>query len=225
MRAVVFDLDGTLVESPTDIKGMKESLIKYAVSLGLDKETLSTEHTTVDIVERIYNYLVQNGFSRGYIERSLRRLNETMDRFEIESVGSVKAVEDARETLQEIKSLGLKIGVLTRSCETYCEKALELTGMRGLVDAIEPRRDLLTAKPNPVSLLNLCSKMGVKPKDVVFFGDHTLDLECASKVGVPFIGISNKPEKIRSLREKGCKRILRKISEVTQVIKEGLHAF
>ncbi|RLI24072.1 hypothetical protein DRO58_07860 [Candidatus Bathyarchaeota archaeon] len=169
MRAVVFDLDGTLIESPTDIKGMKESLIGYAVNLGLEKKILSTENTTVEIVEKIHDYLIQNGFSKSYIERALRNLNEIMDRFEMENVESVKAVEGARETLRKIKSLGLKIGILTRSCKAYCEKVLEITGMRKFVDAIEPRRDLLTAKPNPVSLFNLCSKMGVKLKDVVFF--------------------------------------------------------
>ena len=221
MRAVIFDLDGTLIESPTDIKGMKKSLIDYAVKLGLERENLSTEQTTVDIVKAIYNYLVQNGFSKSFIETSLRRLNETMDKFEIENVDSVKAVEGARETLREIKSLGLKTGILTRSCRAYCEKALEITGMRELVDAIEPRRNLLTAKPNPTSLLNLCSRMKVKPNEVVFFGDHTLDLECASRAGVPFVGISDKPERRRALRKGGCKLILRKISDVIQVIKRG----
>jgi len=208
MPAVIFDLDGTLIESPTDIRGMKKSLIDYAANLGLKNLSISTEDTTVDIVKRIRDYLIRNGATKQFIGKVMKELNKI-----------------TRETLKEIKALGLKIGVLTRSCETYCKRALKITGMLQFIDAIEAREDLLAAKPNPTSLLNLCLKMSVKPKDVIFIGDHPLDMECASNAEVYFIGVTNKPERQRLLKKKGCKLILKELREVLPIIKGrfGLH--
>lgn len=225
MPAVIFDLDGTLIESPTDIKRMKKSLIDYAANLGLRNQSISTEDTTVDIVKRIRDYLIGNGAMKQFIGKVMKELNEIMDEIEIENVESAKAINGARETLKEIKALGLKIGVLTRSCETYCKRTLKITGMLQFIDAIEARKDLFAAKPNPISLLNLCLKMGVEPKDVIFIGDHPLDMECASNAEVYFIGVTNKPEKRKLLKEKGCKLILKELKDVLPIIKErfGLH--
>ena len=84
MPAVIFDLDGTLIESPTDIRGMKKSLIDYAANLGLKNLSVSTEDTTVDIVKRIRDYLIRNGAAKQFIGKVMEELNKIMDEFELD---------------------------------------------------------------------------------------------------------------------------------------------
>ncbi|MEM2876315.1 MAG: HAD family hydrolase [Candidatus Bathyarchaeia archaeon] len=220
MAAVIFDLDGTLIESSLDIKGMKKRLINYAFNLGFRSESLSVDDTTVNLVAKVHSYLFSKGRSEKFIERVMSDLNRIMDEFEIRGVEAVRALDQAKETLKEIKALGLKVGILTRSCETYSKRTLEITDMLQFIDAIEARRNLLEAKPNPMSLLFLCSRLETEPSNAIFVGDHPLDMECALKAGVPFVGFSNKPEKRKTLEENGCRLVLKELRDVLPIIKE-----
>jgi len=222
MRAVIFDLDGTLINSSIDIRGMKESLLEYTHRLGFERCNLTPQNTTVEIVRAVSNYLRENCASDGAVEDVMRELSEIMNVYELKSVDSASPVEGALETLGEVKALGLKIGVLTRGCEEYTVRSLEITGMLRFVDAIEARCDLNLAKPNPASIFNMCSKLDVDPEDVVFVGDHPLDVECAVKANVEMVGIANAPPKEEGLRSQGCATVLRSVSELTPLLKERL---
>lgn len=223
LRAVIFDLDGTLINSSINIKEMKRSLLEYIYRLGFRDHSLTPKNTTVEIVRATLDYLKKKGASSDDVKKVMGEINEMMDKFELENVENASPVDDASAVLREIKEMGLKIGVLTRGCEEYTLKSLQVTGMLKYIDAIEARCDLMLAKPNPVSLFNLCSKLKLKIHEVLFVGDHPLDVECAVKAGVEIVGIADSQPKMENLRKANCKVILGSLKDLLPLLKERIN--
>ena len=124
LKAVIFDLDGTLVKSAHDFWRMKDAMICYLVNLGLEKSPLSPQQTTNVLVQKMLDFLKTNGASDAEIDKNLTELNDLLDRFELESAEQTVMMEGARDVLRLLSCQGFKIGILTRSCEVYTLRSL-----------------------------------------------------------------------------------------------------
>ena len=189
MKAVIFDLDNTLIKSFTDYVKMKKEIIAYLRKVGVESEVLTPKHTTVEMVKEAARQLKERGKTEEEIASVMVGVNEVMNRVELENVDRALPLNGAEELLKTLKEAGVKVGILTRGCESYARGALKVTGLLSYVDAINARVDLLQAKPNPKALLDLCRKLEVDPSEVIFVGDHPIDVICANVAGVKFIGV------------------------------------
>jgi len=189
IRAVVFDLDDTLVESTVDFAKFKRLVIDRMVSHGEPRDRYRPDETIVAIIARYEQSLREKGASDGTIRDRLRELDEIMDAVEMEHARETKAISGAADLLRALKRHGLRIGILTRGCEEYAKIALELGGMEALVDEIEARNSETKAKPDPEAYLKLVSRLGVDKGETVFVGDHPIDAHCARNAGVMFVAV------------------------------------
>ena len=218
LKAVIFDLDGTLVKNPLDFWRMKETLIEYLAKLGLDKSSLNPTQTTNELIHKSINFLKAKGASEAKIQRVLTEVSEILNRFELETVEQTVAMEGARDVLKRLKRQGYKIGVLTRSCEAYTLQALEVCKMRELVDEIGARTDPLKAKPNPEAALQLCERLEIEPYEAILIGDHPMDLKCAKAAGMRFIGVLGGSSSEETLREAGSEHIAKRLIDVEEML-------
>lgn len=189
LRAVVFDLDDTLVESTVDFPKFKSLVIRRVGEFGDDPGAYSPSETIVAILERFEGRMARRGVPGAEVRRMLADLDRIMDSVEMEKVEGTSALPGAREVLEALRGRGVKVGVLTRGCEEYASRALSLTGLAGLVDAMECRNSHTRPKPYPDSYLRLVGALGVDKDETVFVGDHPIDAQCAANAGVPFIGV------------------------------------
>jgi len=198
IRGVVFDLDDTLVASTVDFAKFKGLVIERMVSLGEPRELYDPSDTIVRIIARFEERMRHQGVPEKDRRDRLAELDRIMDRVELERVDRTEALPGAREILESLRRRGVKVGVLTRACGEYAEKALALTGLRALVDAIEPRNSDTRPKPHPDAYLRLIGALGVEKSETVFVGDHPIDAHCAATAGVAFVavGTGDVPEQV-----------------------------
>ncbi len=218
LKAVIFDLDGTLVKTSLDFWGMKEAVIEYLVNLGLDNSSLNTTQTTNELIHKGIDFLKTKGASETKIKEILTEISEIMNQFELDGVEHTVVVRDAQDVLNRLKRQGFKIGVLTRSCEAYAIKALELCKLRELVEVIGARTDPRNAKPNPEAALQVCAYLGVEPHKAILIGDHPMDLKCAIDAGMQFIGILGGSSSEETLREAGSELIAKNLTDVEEML-------
>ncbi|HID17079.1 TPA: HAD family hydrolase [Candidatus Bathyarchaeota archaeon] len=199
---VVFDLDGTLIRSRIDFLRMKERIIAYLNNLGAIPEGINSDMLVTEIVESAVNYLKLH--RRSLLQTAVQEIERIMNEVEMEGLKFASPIRGAKVALRSLRSRGIKLGVLTRSCREYALKSLEKAGLINLIGYLVARGDTPKPKPNPEAALKLAERMNLSPKEVLMVGDHALDAVCAKKAGMTFLGVLTGASTVEDFRRIGC---------------------
>ena len=188
-RGVGFDLDGTLAMTHVDY-GELANVNQYVLGpLGFPVKEMWEGFEWVSR-EPLYKYLQANGRMSEKEE-----LDEYMDRrcLEIELQGGLDAVicSGIKDSLAELKSMGIKLGVVTRGGHEYAVNVLRDNGMLEYFDVIQGRDDFpyTDIKPSPKAMYHLADDMGIDPKELLYVGDSSTDYMSARDAGVDYAGV------------------------------------
>jgi len=201
LRAIIFDLDDTLIHSGIDFRKMKSETIKFLQNVGVPSGLLNDRMVNFEIIRLSVENLRGKGFSKQEIQRVLASVNEIMNQVELESFDKAGVIDGVLETLKALKANGLKVGIMTRSCREYTEKVLAKFGLSNYVDAFAARDDVEKPKPNPEHAFYLLRLLGVSVDNALFVGDHWLDAQCAREAGIKFIMFRKQDQGIETSKE------------------------
>ncbi|ODS41895.1 MAG: hypothetical protein MSIBF_00590 [Candidatus Altiarchaeales archaeon IMC4] len=177
MKAVIFDVDGTLIDS---VEMIWEKHKKIAGLLGLK-------------VPSKRGFLSKVGKPWETIIRELWpgiKPHEFMD-FYRENVSYllIPAVDGTSETLQSLKK-NYRIAIMTsKDSQTLFRHLLDAGIDKSVFDIIHHENSLRNHKPHPDALFQVCEELGIKPQEAVYVGDSVIDAQCAISAGVNFIGV------------------------------------
>jgi phosphoglycolate phosphatase len=184
-KAVIFDLDGTLVDSANDI----------ARALNAGFAPLGTTTITAEDV-----HVIVGGGARMAIDKAADRaglkLTDTeraavMQRFftkyrEVSAEGN-GLYPGARKLLLELRARGVKTALCTNKAEDVAHIAIRGLGIDDLLDVKVGARDDRPRKPFPDMIHACLDPVGVAPRDAVMIGDSRADLDAARAAGLPVI--------------------------------------
>ncbi|WEU39896.1 MAG: HAD family hydrolase [Candidatus Odinarchaeum yellowstonii] len=218
IKAVVFDLDGTLVDFKIDYVNARNRVKNYLISVGVPVEYLEDQPIFISL-EKAVNYL--QSVNRG--ENEIKNLKESVNRIVFEY--EFKAGEEtylkpkARETLNAIKKFNLKIGLFTINNRVVTERVLDKTGIREFFDAIITRDDTCEIKPREGHFLKVLNDLNVKPDESVVIGDTAYDFQAAKKLGALTIGVEGLYD--ANYFKKVCcvDYTVKELSEIVEIIK------
>jgi len=155
-KAIVFDMDGTLIDSPLCFRTLRERL-------DIPEGAPILEHLAVLEPE----------------ERALKeRLLEEM---EVDYAGGARLMEGVQEMLQAFRAVGVRVGIFTRNCKAATQRVLGAFDLP--VEMVLTREDALP-KPDPDGLLRFLEAWKLDPKEMLFVGDFRFDIECGRRAGV-----------------------------------------
>ena len=215
IKAVLFDLDGTLVNSLTDLAD--------STNFALEKLGYPTHETEK------YKYFVGDGIPM-LIKRALpegERTKETqaqclelfMSRYREHYFDKTDAYDGIKELLLGLKSEGFKIAVISNKAQEMAQKVVSKV-FGDIFDAVAGKRDGYKTKPDPALTLEVIKELGVTPESSVLVGDSGMDMAAAVNAKVTGIGVlwgfREKPELIRN----GAKFIASRPSQILDIIKE-----
>lgn len=217
MKAVIFDLDDTLIQSGIDFNKMKTKIIGYLQSVGVSAGVINNQMLNYEIMRIAEKELRLKGSSQQEITFIDARVQEIMNEIELESLDQAKLVYGVKSTLKTLKSLGIKIGIITNSCHEYAKSILEKFKLDKYIDVIVARDDVKKPKPDPEHANHLLKALEVSAKETLFVGDHWLDAECAGKSGVRFIFLDNKRAKSRKETMVLCCETIHSIRKIVDI--------
>ena len=170
--AVVYDLDGTLVELAVDWEATAKSVLDvYA------------EHAIIPPTDELWGLLgaadeygVSDPVEAAIADRERAGARESV----LLPLGS-RLIDGAREA-------GPPAGVCSLNCEEACRVAIETHGFGDALDAdaIVGRDTVETYKPDPESVLAAVDRLGSDPERALFVGDSRRDAVASERAGVPF---------------------------------------
>ena len=181
-RAVVFDLDGTLIDSASDI----------ALALARTLDEVGLPAFDVDTVKTMIG-----GGSRKLIERALAasgraaeldlvdRLRDEFERFYLaEPCRHTRVFAGAIDLLDALAARGVGLGICTNKPAEITDRLL------AAAVAVAAGLDGVPKKPDPTMLLAVLSRLGAKPAESVLLGDSAADIGCARAAGCPVVLVS-----------------------------------
>jgi HAD superfamily hydrolase (TIGR01509 family) len=164
IKAVIFDLDGTITQPFFDFDAIRQEM-------GLDKNS-------GPILEAMQNMS----------PRQRKDAEKILHYHEQRAVIESKLNDGARETLEALHKAKIKIGILTRNKR---RNALAIAKKHGLhFDAVVDRDDG-PVKPDAFGVLRICEKFGAKPEETLIVGDYLFDLQCAKAAGAVAVLLAN----------------------------------
>jgi len=197
-KGIVFDLDGTLVNSEVDFLKMKRNMIAVLEEHGAPKDILTPQMTTVAILEHAEKYWEEQG--KPETERAWLRdeMTHLMDQGELEAVESLTMIPGTSEAIHKLKTMGYRLAILTRSHHEYAVRALEKTGMTDDFELILGRGETPQPKPYAEAMIHAAKMMGLGLDEVFLVGDHHIDSTCAVNAKCHFIGVATGPRPDRA---------------------------
>ena len=189
LKGIIFDLDGTLIHTTINFTVMKERMISFLEENGIPEGCLTPKHTTVVIIATCEDILREEGRTQVEIDEVHRKLEEIMNRGELEAIKDISEVDGVRNALQELREAGYKLAVLTRSHHAYAVEALRKIGTFDLFDVILGRGETPKPKPYREALEHTAMLLGLGPVETIFVGDNHIDATSAVNAEVPFIGV------------------------------------
>ncbi len=225
LLGVIFDLDGTLIESAHDYVKMRREVIRIAEARGVTPGHLTVRDTIPQTMEKALSELALGGVPEGDRFRFEGEVNEAIDAIELEALPRTKARPGALTLLPALTERGYRLGILTRSSEVFCRAALQRTGLKEFFPHLRTRSSPGPAKPSPDSLLLLLRQMAVPIDRALYIGDHPFDGECATRARVRFVGILPpgpvEPEIAERLATAGAIRVVPDLDGVAGVLGVG----
>lgn len=178
IKAVVFDLDGTLVDTETcAYEAMCDIYAEHGQELPLEKWSLAIgTHGGFDE----YGYLeekIGRKVDRKALDKRFRVLHE-------ERVGKMPLRPGVLARLEEARKLGLKIGLASSSQRWWIEKVTTLAGIRDYFEVICSADDVERVKPDPALYLLATKALGVSANEAVAVEDSMNGLRAAKAAGL-----------------------------------------
>ncbi len=185
-RLVIFDLDGTLVNTLDDLSD--------SVNFALSQSGFPTHNR-----ER-FRYFVGNGIYK-LIERALpenRRDSETvglvksvfMEHYSEHCTGKSLPYHGIDQLLQTLKNQGIKLAVASNKVHPATVAIVEHFWGKSYFDLILGHRDGKPTKPDPEIISDILTFLDVEKTEVLYAGDSGVDMQTAHNAGVTAIGVT-----------------------------------
>lgn len=218
VKAVIFDLDGTLLESSIDYEKMGNRIKELLISKGLP-EPLEDRRKVYRVIRGGAATLLEYGLPEESLEATMTEMETIMNAVELEGLEAITLKPYAREAVEELHGMGLRLAVATRSHRLYALQSLERHGLLRFFHRVVARDDVPYPKPDPRHLLYTIGLLGVEPGDTLFIGDTTTDLQTANAAGVEFVGYWRDDAWAQRLMDEGCTNIVKDLGELPRLVK------
>lgn len=186
MKAVIFDMDGVIIDSePFWQRAEFEIFSSLGVALEEEFTNLTKTMTTVEVTKFWYEkFPWQNKTLEEVEEMVITRVMEL-----IEQVGGeIKGIESF---IKKLKSNGFKIGLATNSPYKIIPVVLKKAGIAQYFDIIFSAEFVELGKPDPAIYLMTSKKLGINPENCIVIEDSYSGMLAAKKAGMKVVAFTN----------------------------------
>lgn len=208
--AVLFDLDGTLIDSIALILGsmrhafarcdrMIPSDDEWLTGVGIPLRTMFQRYAATEVeIDRLIG---------AYREHQLANHDSL-----------VRCYDEVPQTLAKLQQAGHPLAVVTSKGDMLARRGLELVGIASYFETIVSCDSCTRHKPHPEPVLTALERLGYEPDEALFVGDSVHDIEAGNAAGVETVAALWGPFSREQLAVACPDRFIDRIGELVQVL-------
>ena len=206
---IIFDMDGTLVESFHAIHGSLAEAMKRIDLAPWDLET------TKQHVGRGIEYLVECAVGREKKQEAIRIFRQDYGENCLERTSLLPSVE---ETLRELKASGRRLAVATNKSLAFTGKILDHLKVKEHFTCVLGPEAVARPKPHPDMIRAILAEFRLAEQECLYVGDMPLDVETASRAGLDCLLLATGPYSSAYLREEVAVPVLESFAEIPRFL-------
>ena len=224
IKALIFDLDGTLSDSLTSIA--------YSANSSLRKEGLS------ELPRENFRYYAGDGAKelvRRYLKDtkniscSLDPLDEAnlehfyrsyMEEFSKYCMYEVKPFPGILELLSELQAEGIRTAVLSNKPDAQTREVVRSLFGDKLIDMVQGQTEEVPRKPAPDGALRIAAAFGLEPSECMYLGDSDTDMKTGRAAGMYTVGVLWGFRNREELLKNGAEALAEKPEDIKTLVRE-----
>jgi HAD superfamily hydrolase (TIGR01509 family) len=208
IKAVIFDVDGTLVDSvDVHARSWVEAFQDYGVEVEFEVMRRQIGKGGDQIIRMFLSQQQVADFGERLEQHRGRLLKERY-------MPRIKAIPGGRPLLEHLLRHGKKIALASSAKEDELARYKQIAGIDDLIDTETSSDDAQRSKPHPDIFQAALKRLDLKPDECVAVGDTPYDAEAAGKGGLRTIGVLSGGWTEHDLRQAGCIAVYRDVADL-----------
>jgi len=213
VKAIVMDMDGTITRFNLDFMAARRRVLQDLEKLNL---------RTPDMTEQVSIYLMlkrlRDNVDKDTFRDIRRKLYTYVQEMEVKAAQDVRLYPGALETLNKLRALHLKIGLVTNNGRTGTEITLQRLKLNDFFDAVVTRDDCEEMKPDAEPVRKVLERIGARAEDSVLVGDGLMDIMAAKAAGLFSVAVATGPFSGEILLKAEPDYVLTSINDLPQLL-------
>jgi phosphoglycolate phosphatase len=183
IKGVIFDLDGTLIDSLTEVANLANAVLS---AFGFEQR--SKEEYRYFAGQGAYSLMASSSGSKD--DALIMEMVKEFERMYVGSQNVSKAFDGITEALVEIYSKGVKMAVLSNKPEHLTRLCVNRNFNSSMFEAVFGQKEGREVKPHPQGALEIADVFGLAPNEIVIIGDTKNDILAAKNGDFYSVGVT-----------------------------------
>jgi HAD superfamily hydrolase (TIGR01509 family) len=220
VKAVIFDLDGTIANFNLDFKALRAEVRGYLLKMGVPASVLNVNESIFEMLKKTELFLKNQGKPSGVMEEIRREVMGIAEKYEMEAAARTSLLPGVVDTLKTLRLKGLKIGLCTINGDKSANYILKRFKLAEYFDATIPRNSVKHVKPSPEHCEVALKALGVVAEETAVVGDSVVDMQSAKELKALAVGLPTGVSTTEQLVSNGANFIITSITDLPVLIEK-----
>ncbi|MBC7112426.1 MAG: HAD-IA family hydrolase [Candidatus Methanomethyliales bacterium] len=214
VKGIVFDLDGTLVDSIDSIWKASEYVLKINGYRGIDRQDVveAMGKTIFDLFLRV---------EPGLSHKEQQKLFEDYRRVYMDFIAHTRLIPRVKETLAVLRGRRLKMAVVTTKSKQNAEKILSFFGIRGFFDVVIGFEDVKEHKPSIEPIIRAAEGLNLQASELVVVGDTHIDVKAGREAGALTVAVKTGVTPLERITAERPDFLIDDVSSLPEVLEQN----
>jgi HAD superfamily hydrolase (TIGR01549 family) len=218
IKAVIFDLDGTIATFNLDYKMVRADVRTYLLNNGIPSSLLAVNENIFEMLNKTEIYLKNQGKPTTVIQTLRKEAMKITEKYELEAATKTSLLSGATETLKTLKNRNVKLALCTINSQRSMNYILKRFSLTEFFDTTIPREKAAHVKPNPEHLKAALEILKAEPQETIVIGDSATDMQAARDLKTIAVGLPTGVSTTEQLSRNGANYIVTSITDLPLLI-------
>jgi phosphoglycolate phosphatase len=220
IKAVIFDLDGTLSSFNLDYKTVRAKIKAFLEQQGVPNSLLSEKDGVLEMIGKTEEWARGTDKPSEFIEEAKAQASAISEKHELEAALKTSLLPGVKETLKTIRKTGLKIGLCTINSTKSVACILERFDISQFFDVVITRNQVTRVKPHPEHIEAALRVLEIGDSEAIVVGDSSIDMKSAFELKMIAVGLPTGTSTVDQLKNSGAHYIITSMLDLPVLIQE-----